>query len=181
MHYFRPFIFVILFGGFLQPAGADRLDVLEQKLSDTLITTKITTSYAKNKNLSLLKLLVSTKNGVVRLSGHVNDNQAFVDALRIAKNTKGVLSVNVDELEIKRVNTQLTDMYITTKVEAAILVAKVFDDESIPLVGIQTSTHNGIVTLTGELKNLRSIDFILKRANRVAGVKKIISHLRVSA
>jgi len=180
MHYVRQFIFVILCGCFIQNAAAHQLDVIEQKLSDTLITTKITTSYAKNKNLSLLKLTVSTHNGIVKLSGHVNDNQAFVDALRIAKNTRGVLSVNVDELDIKSVNTQLTDVYITTKVEAAILVAKVFDDESIPLVGVQAETHNGIVTLTGELKNLQSIDFILKRAYRVAGVKKIISHLSVN-
>ena len=180
MNYFRQFIFALLFACVLTPTYAGRMQVIEQKLSDTLITTKITTSYAQHKNLSLLKLMVSTQDGVVKLRGHVNDNQAFVDALRIAKNTQGVLKVNVDDLEIKRVNTQFTDVYITTKVEAAILVAKVFDDESIPLVGIHASTYNGIVTLTGDLKNLRSIDFILKRANKVAGVKKIISHLSVN-
>ena len=180
MRYFNSFIFLIILSGFLMTAKADNLKSIEQKLSDTFITTKITTSYARNKNLSLLKILVSTKHGIVHLSGHVNDNQAFVDALRVAKNTTGVIAVNVDELEIKRVNTQLTDIYITTKVEAEILVAKVFDDESIPLVGIQASTHNGIVTLTGDVKNLKSIDFILKRSDRVVGVKKIISQLRIS-
>lgn len=166
-----------LFFCLLWHPGYASLKNLEQELSDTMITTKISTRYAQHKNLSLLKLVVSTHDGVVKLSGHVNDNQAFVDALRIANNTKGVKFIDTDDLEIKPVNNQLTDVYITTKVEAAILTAKVLDDESIPLVGINASTHNGIVTLTGSVKRPHAMDAILKRAHGVHGVKKIISKL----
>ena len=99
---------------------------------------------------------------------------------RLAKDTKGVKSVETDDLEIKRVNTALTDAYITAKIETAVLKAKVLDDESIPLVGINATTVNGVVTMTGEVKATKSIDAILKRANAVHGVKKIISNLRIA-
>ena len=143
----------------ISQARASNIAELGQEISDSLITTKITTKFTKNVNLNPLK--------------------TFVEALRLVRATKGVKSVDVDNLEIKRVNTALTDAYITAKVEAAVLKAKVFDDESIPLVGINASTINGIVTLSGHLKNTRSLDTILKRADAVRGVKKIISNLQI--
>ena len=173
------FIFSFLF--FInQAAHTNDFQSMEQDLSDSIITTKITTKFAKNTHLNPLKLSISTQKGVVTLSGYVKDKQAFVDALRIAKATHGVARLNVANLEIKPVNTAFTDAYITAKVETAILEAKVLDDESIPLVGINATTVNGMVTLTGEVKQRKSITAILKRANRVHGVEKIISNLRVN-
>ena len=164
---------------FIGQAQATNLKGIEQELSDSVITTKITTKITKNTNLNPLKISVSTQQGIVTLSGTVKDKQAFVDALRLAYTTKGVQSVEVDDLEIKRVNTTFTDAYITAKVEAAVLKAKVLDDESIPLVGINASTVNGIVTLTGQVKYAKSIDAVLKRAYAVHGVKKIVSNLQI--
>ena len=163
----------------ISQARASNIAELSQEISDSLITTKITTKFTKNVNLNPLKIFVSTEHGVVTLKGYVKNKHAFVEALRLVRATKGVKSVDVDNLEIKRVNTALTDAYITAKVEAAVLKAKVFDDESIPLVGINASTINGIVTLSGHLKNTRSLDTILKRADAVRGVKKIISNLQI--
>lgn len=159
---------------------AANLKNIEQELSDSVITTKITAKYTEKNNLNPLKILVSTKNGVVKLSGHVNDKQAFVDALRLAKVTKGVKSVDTDNLEIKAVNTSITDAYITAKVETAVLKAKVLDDESIPLAGINAKTINGIVTLSGNVKSNASITAILRRVNAINGVKKIISYIQVN-
>lgn len=158
---------------------ASDLQNIEQELSDSVMTTKITAKFAKNKNLNPLKISVSTENGRVSLKGHVKNAEAFVQALRIAKSTKGVKSVDTDELEIKLVNTIFTDAYITAKVEAAVLKAKVLDDESIPLVGINATTNNGVVTLSGDVKNDKSISAILKRVAMVRGVKKVISTLEV--
>ena len=159
---------------------ASELKNMQQELSDSVITTKITAKITENKRLNPLKLSVSTENGVVTLKGHVKDKEAFVEALRLAVNTKGVHTVNTQQLEIKTVNSAFTDAYITAKVEAAVLEAKVFDDESIPLVGINAKTTNGIVVLSGELQNTLAITAILKRVNAIRGVKKIISTLHVT-
>lgn len=174
----RPLLIMLLLF-FAHLANANDLKHIEQNLNDSVITTKITAKFAKNKNLNPLKISVSTANGVVKLAGYVKDKQAFVDALRLAHTTKGVTLVDTDKLEIKRVNTVFTDTYITAKVETAILKAKVLDDESIPLVGINAKTINGIVTLSGDVKNKNSAYAILKRVNGVQGVKKIISELCV--
>ncbi|MFW2569916.1 BON domain-containing protein [Legionella sp. 29fVS95] len=170
-------ILLILFASFVH--AESNLKEFEQKLSDSVITTKITAKFTKNRDLNPLKIYVSTKDGIVTLRGHVKNRQAYVDALRLAKVTKGVKAVETDELVIKQVNIALTDAYITAKVEAAILRAKVFDDESIPLVGINATTTNGTVTLSGNLKQKKSIVAIIKRVNAVRGVKKIVSNLQV--
>lgn len=155
------------------------LNQIEQTLGDSVITTKITAKFTKDAHLNPLKISVSTQNGVVTLSGHVNDRKAFVQALRLSKNTKGVKTVEIDNLIIKPVNTSITDAYITAKVEAAVLKAKVFDDESIPLVGVNAKTINGVVTLSGNVKQKQSITAIKKRVAAVHGVKQVISHLKV--
>lgn len=181
--YMRQLLHLILattFILFINQAQAADLKGIGQKLSDSVITTKITTKFTKNKNLNPLKISVSTQDGVVNLGGYVKDKQAFVDALRLAKDTKGVKSVETDDLAIKLVNTAFTDAYITAQVETAVLKAKVLDDESIPLVGINATTINGVVTMTGNVKSTQSIDAILKRVNAVHGVKKIISNLRIN-
>lgn len=152
---------------------------LEQEISDSVITAKITAKFTRNKNLNPLKIGVSTVEGEVKLSGHVKNKQAFVDALRLTKNTSGVKRVDTDDLHIKKVNTAFTDAYITAKVETAILKAKVLDDESIPIVGINATTQNGVVTLEGTVKSNQSIAAIIKRVSEVRGVKKVISNLDV--
>ena len=180
MHPFLRLTLIALLVFFINQTNATDLKNIEQKLSDSVITTKITAKFAKNKNLNPLKLSVSTTDGLVKLTGYVKDNQAFVDALRLANSTRGVTSVDTDGLEIKRVNTALTDTYITAKVEAAVLKAKVLDDESIPLVGINAKTINGVVTLSGHVNSKSAAYAILNRVNAIRGVKKIISKLHVN-
>lgn len=158
-----------------------QLHNFKENLSDSLVSTKITAKYTKDHDLNPLKIRVSTQDGVVTIKGHVNDKASYVKALRLAKETKGVKAVEADNLSIKQVNTTFTDAYITAKIETAILKAKVFDDESIPLVGINAQTINGTVTLTGKVKNKQAILTIVKWANKVHGVKKIISRLEVNA
>ena len=172
-------LIVALFLFSMNQLQAKSLQEIEQEISDSVITTKITAKFTENQNLNPLKVSIDTENGVVTLSGFVRDKQAFVDALRIAKNTDGVKTVSANNLNIKRVNTAFTDAVITAKVETAVLKAKVLDDESIPLVGINATTTNGVVTLSGQLKSGQSIAFIIKRVNSIRGVKKIITNLEV--
>ncbi|MCR9192037.1 MAG: BON domain-containing protein [Gammaproteobacteria bacterium] len=156
------------------------LQDLKKTWSDIMITTKIKTKFTKDRQINPLKFSVSTQSGVVTLTGNAKNRATFVKALRLVANTKGVRSVDTTAFDIKSVNSSFKDAYITAKVEAAILESKVFDDESIPLVGINASTTNGIVSLTGTVKHQRSIAMMLKRAHHVHGVRKIRSHLTVA-
>lgn len=155
------------------------LKKIEEKISDSVITTKLEAKFTKNSRLNPLKISIVTHNGRVTLKGFVKNKEAFIDALRLTKATKGVVSVDTEQLEIKQVNTTLTDAYITAKVETTILKAKVLDDESIPLVGINASTKDGVVTLSGQVKHQASIGIIIKRVCTIRGVKRVISKLVV--
>ena len=177
------FIFLLIFLQHVPVAYSSQMNdmlSLENNIQDAVITTKITAWYAKNTNLNPLKIFVSTQDGIVTISGFVEDKNAYIDALRIAKSTDGVKGINADELEIKKVNTLFADAYITAKVETAVLKAKVLDDESIPLVGINASTENGVVTITGTMPSEKAITALIKRVSNITGVKKIVSHLTVN-
>lgn len=177
---YRFFLAIFLVFSFKCLFAESNFQEIEHTISDSVITTKITAKFAKNNDLNPLNLSVKTEEGVVSLSGYVKDKQAFVDALRIAKETKGVKSVEIDDLIVKKVNTKFTDAYITAKVEAAILKAKVFDDESIPLVGINAVTSNGAVTLTGKVQRNKALLAIIRRVSAVKGVKKVVSRLEIN-
>jgi hyperosmotically inducible periplasmic protein len=180
MKYGIGLIFLML--NFVAPIlmATTKLHVVEQSLSDSVISTKINAKLAKNGEMNPFKLHVSTKHGVVTLKGSVRDKKMFVDVLRLVKVTKGVRGVKVRHLRIQQVNTPITDAYITAKVEAAVLKAKVFDDESIPLVGINARTVNGTVVLSGFVKRRQSIPYIISRVAKVHGVKKVNSKLKVA-
>lgn len=173
------FIFAIALMTSLTSLHATDIKTLEHEFSDTMITTKITSKFTENKNLNPLKIAVTTEQGTVKLSGHVKDKAALVDALRLAKTTHGVKAIDAENLDVKNANTSITDAYITTKVEGAVLKAKVLDDESIPLIGINATTRNGVVTLSGDVRQSESIAPLLKRVLAVHGVKAVVSHLHV--
>lgn len=153
---------------------------LEKDLSDSVITAKITAKFTGNTQVNPFKIMVNTKNGIVTLSGTVPDADAYFTALKLVRETRGVKYVDTEDLEIKDVNSVFVDAYITTKVQTAILRAKLFDDDSIPLVGINTSTSNGIVTLTGEVKSQKALMALLERVSHVRGVKQVISHITIT-
>ena len=177
---FQVIVTLLFFFSFSDLQAAD-LKKIEEKISDSVISTKLTAKFTKDSQLNPFKIYVSTQDGNVTLRGHVRDTAAYIEALRLAKSTKGVKSVDVKQLEIKPVNTAFTDAYITAKIQAVLLKTKLLDDESIPLVGINATTSNGEVTLTGKVKRKESIEMILNRVRTIRGVKKVKSLLTVDA
>jgi osmotically-inducible protein OsmY len=70
------------------------------KVDDATITTKVNAELAVDKDLSAIKIDVDTKNGVVTLTGPAPSASARERATEIAKNVKGVTSVN-NQLTVK--------------------------------------------------------------------------------
>ena len=74
-------------------AGADKVD-------DATITAKVNAALAADKDLSAVRIDVDTKNGVVTLTGPAPSAEASAQATKIAKNVKGVTSVE-NKLTVK--------------------------------------------------------------------------------
>jgi hyperosmotically inducible periplasmic protein len=70
------------------------------KVDDASITTKVNAALAADKDLSAIRIDVDTQNGVVTLSGPAPSATAKEKASDIARNVKGVTSVN-NQLTVK--------------------------------------------------------------------------------
>jgi hyperosmotically inducible periplasmic protein len=70
------------------------------KVDDAMITTKVKAGLAADKDLSAIRIDVDTKDGVVTLTGPAPSASAREQATELAKNVKGVTSVN-NKLAVK--------------------------------------------------------------------------------
>lgn len=73
----------------------------EQPVADTVITTKVKAELAQDDQTKAHQINVTTKNGVVKLSGAVDNATAKQKAEADAKMIEGVLSVD-NQLTVKR-------------------------------------------------------------------------------
>ncbi len=79
----------------LHSADASRSD---QPVDDTWITTKVKSSLLADSDVSGLDINVETVNGVVTLSGQVDQQAQIEHATRIARGIEGVTDVRTTEL-----------------------------------------------------------------------------------
>ena len=77
-----------------EAAGSKAAGAMAEKIDDMAITTSVSTSLAKDPDLSLIKINVDTKDGIVTLNGPAPTAAAKDRATDIAKQVKGVTSVN---------------------------------------------------------------------------------------
>ncbi|EUJ11425.1 putative periplasmic or secreted lipoprotein [Methylophilaceae bacterium 11] len=72
-------------------------DPVSTKLSDSVITAKVKAEFAKDKTVSATDIKVETDSkGLVQLSGTAKSQVEADQAVKIAKNTKGVTAVKND-------------------------------------------------------------------------------------
>ncbi len=77
-------------------------DPVSTKLSDSVITAKVKAEFAKDKTVSATDIKVETDSkGLVQLSGTAKTQAEAEQAVKIAKNTKGVTAVKNDIVVIQ--------------------------------------------------------------------------------
>ena len=115
---------------------------------------------------------VRTKDGIVTLSGPVENLLARERAAEIAATVKGVRSVInlIDVLAIIR-----TDAQVLTDVEHALL-----DDPAADVFDVRVNVKNGKVTLTGLVDSWQEEQLCVLVAKSVIGVKAVESNIKVS-
>jgi hyperosmotically inducible protein len=83
-----------------EASGKDMAAKASEKIDDLSITTTVTAGFAKDPDLSALKINVDTRNGAVTLNGSAPTEAAREKAATLAKEAKGVSSVD-NKLVIK--------------------------------------------------------------------------------
>jgi len=71
-------------------------------VDDSIITTKVKSSFVADSTVSALDISVETTKGVVNLTGLVNSEAERQRAVQIARETSGVKKVDASNLIVKR-------------------------------------------------------------------------------
>lgn len=90
---------LLVIGALVMPLStfAAEGDPVSTKLGDAVITTKVKAEFAKDKAVSASDIKVETdSNGLVQLSGTAKSQAEADQAVKIAKNVKGVTGVKSD-------------------------------------------------------------------------------------
>lgn len=158
--------------------------------TDAGITTEVKTKLAADDTVKAYQIDVDTKDKVVTLTGNVDSSAARDRALMIARNNDGVTSV-VDRLVVAGGSVAgadaardaaagtaavVTDAALTTAVKTKLLA-----DTTVGGLKIDVDTKDGIVTLTGKVKNAAEKNAALQIARGTDGVKGVTDNLTIGS
>lgn len=151
------------------------------QLADSWLTTKIQAQYFADDDIKARFINVSTRDGVVTLSGRVESAESKQQALQIAQNTDGVREIQ-DHLVIGLAQArdgssapeQMDAAWITTKIQA-----KYFADPSVNGRDINVTTTNGVVTLSGRVDSEQAKQQAVAIARGTDGVARVDDRLAV--
>jgi osmotically-inducible protein OsmY len=138
---------------------------LNQDFKDKDITIIIRTQLLRDEGVEAHLIDVGTEDGIVVLSGSVDNLLAKDQAFRIAESLKGVRAVvnNISVLPIKR-----TDVEILQDVKNGLAA-----DSATSPFNINVEVKNGIVTLSGKVKFWNDKQLATQVVKKIKGVKGI--------
>ena len=124
-----------------------------------------------------IRVGIEVHEGRVLLTGIVPTPDDRVEAVRQAWQAKGVLEV-INEVQVTNragITNYLRDVKITSQLRFQML-----RDRDISDVNYTVETVNGIVCLMGIAGSRPELDKVTTHARNIAGVQKVISHVRLS-
>jgi len=169
----------LVVGGALLTGSAHALDKADEKtpINDTWLTAKTKIALAADGRVRGRQIDVATTKNVVMLRGKVDSGAAKQAAEDITKMLDGVKTVKND-LEVvapsKREAVEEKDEVITTRVQK-----KIAKDSHLKKAGIAVQTNAGVVSLTGEVKDIMTSANASWTAWFVPGVKSVKNDLTV--
>jgi hyperosmotically inducible protein len=153
-------------------------------LTDTGITTNVKAKFLADDAVKSSQLEVSTRNGVVTLTGNVDSEAAKNKALELARTTTGVKSV-VDMISAREamgggdapeparsLGEVVTDAGITMSVKSQLL-----DDPLVKGLKIDVDTRDGVVFLTGAVGSDAEKQQAIRLAKDTKGVLDVKANL----
>lgn len=145
---------------------------------DSIITNSIQSQIKDNATLSNLNITVSTKRGVVKLSGNIDSDSQASSLVELAESTIGVKDVDTANLKVKSSQQPWKDTLITAKVKGTFIREEVFGTKDIASINLSVETKNGVVYLTGAIDNKEQIANAIKLIRGIKGVKKVIYNVQ---
>lgn len=150
---------------------------LGSQVDDAVVTSSVKSALLADPAINSFDLQVETRNGIVQLSGFVNDERQIAKALEITHAVAGVKTVE-NGVTLKggasTVGTKIDDATVTGRVKSALLA-----DAAIKSLDISVVTFKGEVQLTGFVNNQSQIDLASKIAGATEGAVSVKNELMV--
>lgn len=148
---------------------------------DDRIQFNVKSTLLLHRNVSAFKTHVAVTNGVVTLTGKATSEAQKDLTTEYVQDVKGVKTVRnlmtvVAEVPPRSLGEVVDDASITAQVKAALLTHK-----STSALTTKVATRDGVVTVSGAVKNEAEKDLVTKLAKDIQGVKDVINNLTIKA
>lgn len=158
-------------------ASTNSSSTLKNVIPDSVITAEVKAKLLADPVAEGLDIGVTTKNGHVVLDGKVSSKDVINAAKNVVSQVKGVISVDTAKIKVvahkSSIGNLIPDSVITDEIKIKLLA-----DDKVKGLDIHVSTVNGVVTLKGSNITSEMANQAIAIANKVDGVKKVISELK---
>lgn len=149
---------------------------VDEQLDDRAIRTKVDAKLTSDPQVNPFNIDVDVTDGVVTLRGEVTNPAARDEAEKLARNTRGVQRV-VNDIQVGGSRTggeRVSDAWIVTKIKSKLTA----DPELNPL-NIDVDVRQGVVILSGKVKNEANRRHAEQLAENTRGVKEVRNELTI--
>ena len=191
MHSFRLPIFIIIIFGFLLNgcapaaitagiagvAASESEKGLGTTINDTIIHAAITESMFKKDVNKFLGVKIRVDDGVVLLTGKVDNPQTRVEATRISWEPRGVIEV-VNEIQVSEkssIKDIAKDLAASTTIKG-----KLVADKNIKSVNFNIDVVNGIAYLSGVARTQKEMNLVLAYTKETLYINQLVNYIQLS-
>ena len=191
IHTFKVPIFIIIIIGFIlngcAPAAitagiagvaASESEIgLGTTINDTIIHAAITESMFKKDVNKFLGVKIRVDDGVVLLTGKVDNPQIRVEATRISWEPRGVIEV-VNEIQVSEkssIKDIAKDLAASTTIKG-----KLVADKNIKSVNFNIDVVNGIAYLSGVARTQKEMNLVLAYTKETLYINQLVNYIQLS-
>ncbi|MFP3939379.1 MAG: BON domain-containing protein [Thermoanaerobaculia bacterium] len=169
-----PILVTVLFAAVATlAAGCATTQPMGQQVDDATITTRVKRTLAGDPGVRAFELDVDTMDGVVTLRGSVDDPAASRQAEQLARDVRGVRSVQ-NRIQVNGETTRVSDASLVTEVKTRLAT-----DPDVGAINIDVDADGGIVTLSGIVRTAEARNRAERIARDVDGVRQVNNEIRV--
>ena len=185
-----PIFFVIIIGfllnscapaaitaGIAGVAASESEKGLGTTINDTIIHAAITESMFKKDVNKFLGVKIRVDDGVVLLTGKVNNPQIRVEATRISWEPRGVIEV-VNEIQVSEkssIKDIAKDLAASTTIKG-----KLVADKNIKSVNFNIDVVNGIAYLSGVARTQKEMNLVIAYTKETLYINQLVNYIQLS-
>lgn len=147
---------------------------IKEAMSDGMIDAAINKVFISHDINMFINIEIEVVEGRVLLTGSVKKPKHRMDAIKLSWKILGVREV-INEIDITEkggIIQYLTDVKIKTQIRY-----KIISDDKIASINYNFECVNGILYLIGIAQNKKELKKVIKHANNIKGVVKVVSHV----